>query len=234
MATPAVKASSLFRKVALEKALTPEHPNTPVHVVTSKGRFALFAIIGILAAVVVWSIFGTLPTKVHASGILVRTDAVMNVESHSTGSITDISVRPGELVRAGEVVARVSQPEILQSLIQAKQRLDQLMERQAQFLEISKRKHQLSKVSFEKKRKSLGGQIAYARERIHFLETKRERQGKLEKNEFVSRISMEELALQLFEANDTLQDRQADLESLVAEEAEAEKLRIREQNSLSK
>ena len=120
------KQESLFRKVAIEKTLMPQHPNSLVQVTTPLGWAALLAIFALLVAVVFWSVYGRLPIKVKATGILVRTGAVFNIDSRFPGRVSDVSVRSGDLVQAGQTVARIAQPVLLEQLNQAKTKLDQL------------------------------------------------------------------------------------------------------------
>lgn len=65
---------SLFRKkISLEKVSSPEQMDDVIRVTTPAVWIALFALIAILVAILVWSIFGTIelhdangdPTRIH-------------------------------------------------------------------------------------------------------------------------------------------------------------------------
>ena len=113
---------SPFRKSALDRLSSPEQLDALVKVADAKGWIAAAAIMLIIAFGAVWSVFGSIPTEVEASGILVsRGGHLMNVSSPSAGMVTQVRIRAGDRVSAGQVLAIVSQSEQEQRLRNAEQ-----------------------------------------------------------------------------------------------------------------
>ena len=77
----------LFRRAALERLSTPDRLDELIEVTTPHGWLALAAIIALLAAVAAWAVYGSVPTVVHAEGMLVR--------EATTGSVVDSLERTG-------------------------------------------------------------------------------------------------------------------------------------------
>ena len=116
----------LFRKVSLDKLSSPEQLDKLITVTTPKAWLSLLAIGFILVAAVIWGIFGSIPTKINGQGILIKGGGIFNVVHSDTGQVTDIRVAAGDRVRAGDVVARIDQPELIIKINDEKTRLEQL------------------------------------------------------------------------------------------------------------
>ena len=91
---------------------TPEELSRRILIVDAKGKFAVGA--GILLAVVllIWSLFGSVPEMVQGSGILVPPDGLMDVVSLGQGQVTEVDVSPGDVIKTGDILARISMPEL--------------------------------------------------------------------------------------------------------------------------
>jgi HlyD family secretion protein len=111
----------LFRKVSLDRLSSPEQLDQLLHVTTPKSWLALFALISVLTVTVIWGYTGSIPTKAEGQGVIVRTGTVLNVVAVGSGLVTEIDVNPGDQVRANQVVARISLPEMLEKMRLAQQ-----------------------------------------------------------------------------------------------------------------
>jgi HlyD family secretion protein len=103
---------SIFRKAALERLSSPEQLDYLMSITSPVGWLALSALAGILFLIVLWSFLGRIPDTVTGSGILIRGGAVYDVAAGSDGAITQVLVKPGDQVKAGQVVAKMSQSEL--------------------------------------------------------------------------------------------------------------------------
>ena len=120
----------LLRKAALEKMSSPEKLDMSVRVVQPRGWVALAAFGVLIVAAVAYSVFGEVPVRVDATGILLRGDQVRTVQATSDGVVERLEVEEGEVVLAGQVVARLAQP-VLESEIRASEERIGDLERQA-------------------------------------------------------------------------------------------------------
>jgi len=72
-------------------------------------------------ALVVWSVVGSLPTKVDGQGILVASGGrVTDAVTTASGTLIDRGVKAGDAVRQGEPLAALAQPDLAQRLAASK------------------------------------------------------------------------------------------------------------------
>ena len=99
-------AESIFRKESLDKVSSPEQLNNYIKVSSPSVWIVLIAAIVLLASVLVWAVFGTLPTTVTLNGV--NNDGKMvcyaaDVSSISVGdSIVIDGVERGEITEISE------------------------------------------------------------------------------------------------------------------------------------
>ncbi|MGK0188749.1 MAG: HlyD family secretion protein [Verrucomicrobiales bacterium] len=103
------KKEGLFTKAALEKLSSPEQLDVMMEVTKPAGWVALGAVGFLLAVVILWSIFGSIPTTVDGQGILMRGVALVDVEAKTEGSIRKLEVKVGDEIQIGQPIASVSQ-----------------------------------------------------------------------------------------------------------------------------
>ena len=102
----------LFRQAALKRLSTPEQLDRALHVTTPKGWVALVDLLAMAAAIGVWSVKGEVSTFVKANGILLsRGGTVVDAVSSGMGTLTGVVPAVGDVVRAGAVVAEVTNQE---------------------------------------------------------------------------------------------------------------------------
>jgi HlyD family secretion protein len=90
------------------------------------GWVALAALgLGILAASI-WSFVGEITTRVDGQGILLRGEAVLDVTASADGRLLAVEVGVGDVVKAGQVVARIEQPDLELRLTTKRRELETL------------------------------------------------------------------------------------------------------------
>ena len=119
-------ADDLFRKKALDKLSSPEQLDVMMQVMSPAGWVALAGAGLVLVFVVIWSVVGTIGIRVDGQGILIRGAEVYDVTSAAQGRVKEVLVKPGERIRAGQVVARLEQTEMELRLANMKDRLKQM------------------------------------------------------------------------------------------------------------
>jgi HlyD family secretion protein len=103
----------LFRKAALEKLASPERLDVMMKVTSPLGWLALIAVGVGMVGIIVWSVVGSIAIKVNGNGILMRGQNVLPVVATARGQLSRVLVAPGDNVRAGEPVAKLSQPDLI-------------------------------------------------------------------------------------------------------------------------
>lgn len=109
-------ATPLFREASLQKLSSPEQLDQLLRVTRPKGWLALAAVGLILAAALIWSIVGQIATNVPGQGILIVEGELLEVVADSSGPLTDIFVKDGQEVQPGQLVARISQPDLIDAI----------------------------------------------------------------------------------------------------------------------
>ncbi len=127
-------SAPVFRKVSLERLSSPEQLDQLMQVTDPKGWIVLASFGIILFTTVVWGLFGSIPQNINGTGILVKSGGVFEVIALSSGRITDVAVSLGDVVTEGQVVARMSQPELADQLREAKAVLAVLNAQQQQLV----------------------------------------------------------------------------------------------------
>jgi HlyD family secretion protein len=114
---------SLFRKAALDQLSSPDELDRALRVTSPRAWLALAALAAIVVMALFWSVVGEIPTQVAGEGILLRTGGVSQIVSVSGGRLTGFTVTAGDLVRRGQVLGNVAQPDLLVELENARAEL---------------------------------------------------------------------------------------------------------------
>lgn len=103
-------AKSIYRKTAIDRLSSPEQLDRLVPVTGSHGWLALLMLLAMIAAAVVWSFVGSLPSRVSGDGILLTAGGrVFQAVAPEEGVLEEITVRIDDTVERGETVAVLSQ-----------------------------------------------------------------------------------------------------------------------------
>lgn len=97
-----------FRKAAIEKMSSPEQLDLMMRVTSPVGWLALLTMGVILLVAGVWSVFGSIPDLVDGQGVLMRGERLYEVKISMTGTISELDVQTGSMVKAGQVIAKLN------------------------------------------------------------------------------------------------------------------------------
>ncbi|HOT74859.1 MAG TPA: NHLP bacteriocin system secretion protein [Candidatus Wallbacteria bacterium] len=120
-------SGELFRKAALEKLSTPDQLDRLVVITHPRGWLALLAAAMAIATGLLWGVFGTISYKVSGTGMLIKTGGLFNISHDFTGKIVDIRVREGDLIKEGDVVARIDQSTTLNQIVDLREKIKNLV-----------------------------------------------------------------------------------------------------------
>ncbi len=170
---PTRRKTEMGEKTAAPKnqvrPISAEQLDRLVMVTSPAGWLALGAIYILIIATLVWGIWGSVPLKVNGEGILLRTGGVYDVVSRGRGQVTNLLVRVGDQVKAGQVVARVIQPDLLAQTANTRRDLESLIQQQQKLQEVFARELGLQEKNFQAQRHNLDQQIADIRQRQAWL-----------------------------------------------------------------
>ena len=111
---------SIFRKAALDRLSSPEQLDELMQMTAPKSWLALAAFGALLTTALIWGIFGRIADQVHGRGILLKSGGIFVVAARGEGNVLEMLARPAQVVTNGELLARVSQPELEIRLRQAR------------------------------------------------------------------------------------------------------------------
>jgi HlyD family secretion protein len=181
---------SVFRKVSLDRLASPEQLDQLMQVTTPKGWVALLALSLLLLTAIVWGCVGRIPETVHGQGILVKSGGVRQVVPSAGGRVTDIAVGVGDLVSAGQIVARVAQPELTAQINQARAKLADLRAEGESELAFGRRDLALQRAALEQQRTAAEQSVVAAEESRRWLEQKIVEQEKLAKQGLITKQTL--------------------------------------------
>ncbi|MBR0102955.1 MAG: hypothetical protein IJQ01_05605, partial [Selenomonadaceae bacterium] len=99
--------SQIFSQEALDKLRSPEKLDTMLPITTPVSWMALIAILVLLFAVVLWSIYGAFTVKADGMGLIMDSAGLMNVTHTANGKIAQLYVRPGMTIKKGDLIAHM-------------------------------------------------------------------------------------------------------------------------------
>jgi HlyD family secretion protein len=160
--------TALFRKVSLDRLSSPEQIDHLLEVTTARGWIALLALCITLTAGIVWSVTGSSDTTVKGRGVLARTGGVNVVVAMGSGSVTEINVHVGEMVKAGQVVARIAQPALEEKLKHSRSEIQEAEQARTRVLSARDEGDAAKLIAYKKQIASNEKQISDTLEQIKF------------------------------------------------------------------
>ena len=207
-------ASRLFRKVSLERLSSPEQLDMVMEVTPPRAWLALGAVGVLLIVVTVWGILGSIPEKVTAQGILLRRGGVADVAAPAAGQVAEIAVVEGKDVKAGELLVRIAQPDLVTRLQDAQAVLAENERQDAETAAIWERDFQLRREALRLQRSKLEDSVRFLAEREKSLEEQLRIAEEFQKLGLVSRSSLLQSRDSYSGAQDGLRGARGELQQL--------------------
>lgn len=100
----------LFRKAALDKLSSPERLDVLMQVTSPKGWLALATVGAILAAIIVWSVVGTIQERLDGQGMIIS--GLREIKATGAGVIDEFTLTQGGLVKVGDRIATLKREDV--------------------------------------------------------------------------------------------------------------------------
>ena len=107
---------NIYREITLKKLSSPEQLDQLIRLTSPKAWLAMLAIWLIVLVFIIWSFVGSIPAKLEGTGILLNNAGVYSLNSESQGQITDVRFENGDMVKKGDIIARVDQPYLVEEI----------------------------------------------------------------------------------------------------------------------
>lgn len=155
------KPSSIFRKSALEHLSFPEQLDQLIRVVSYKSWLILAGLGILLFALILWLIFGSIPTYAEGTGILIPRGSSIETASIPDGPshIEKLLVKPGDIVQKGQKLADLSRPDILDQIKVAQKYVKELTDQYQQLYKVSQEKIAQNHQSTLRQREALANDL---------------------------------------------------------------------------
>ena len=101
----------IFNQKALDKLRSPDKLDSMIRITGPVGWMGLVAVAVLCFAIVLWSVYGSFTEKADGQGLILDSAGMVTVTHASAGKVTDVYVVPGNLVKKGDLIGRVEQPE---------------------------------------------------------------------------------------------------------------------------
>jgi HlyD family secretion protein len=159
----------IYRKVALERLSSPEQLDQLIQVTRPRGWLALAALGGLLAAGLVWGIWGSIPTEAMGEGILLR-DGVSELVSAGSGQVDEVLVAVGDVVEKDQVVAHIRQEGLQRQIADVRSRQNALLTDYREALAAAEDQRRLKMREIAQQRANLDRSIATLEREMALLE----------------------------------------------------------------
>lgn len=169
----------LFRKTSLDRLSSPEQLDALMQVTSPKGWVALLAIGGLLFMALFWGVWGSIPTRIMGTCILIRPGGVSEVVANGGGRVADISVDVGDLVREGQMIARIERLDALEQIRSQEAKLHELKQQEERLKKVNALSADQQAIYLQDNQRNLSTRIHTAQERLAALEAKIQSQSTL-------------------------------------------------------
>ena len=171
--------ANIFRKVSIDRLSSPEQLDQLLRLTSPRSWIGLAAFGLLVGCALVWGAMGSLQTRVHGTGVLIRSGGVFAVSTATGGQVTDVSVRPGMHVREGQVVARIEQADLADAIVQARDRVSDLQRQESEARMLAAQEAGASGALRAQQRAAASVELRSARERGGWLRDRIESQEQL-------------------------------------------------------
>jgi len=223
----------IFRKSSLDRLASPEQLDSLIRVTSPRAWLALAAIGGLLLTALLWGVFGSIPSKVRGSCILIRPGGVDEIVAPGNGWVSDISVEAGDMVRHGQMIARVERSTSMDQIKSAEAKLHELRARQEQVMLINGRSTAEQGAYLADSERGLRAKIATAEEQVRTLESKIKNQEQLLEQGLITRQTLLNSRLEWSTARQSIDAFQNEIRQIGVRRLESRKQTDSEQSSLA-
>lgn len=151
-----------FRKEAIAELNTPEQLDQLIQVVSPRAWIILKATYILLALLLLWGLFGSIPTRVEGQGLLLAEGgSVYNaIATAGGGRVVKIFVKEGDRIKKQDVLAELERPDLIEKLTLSIHYIDTLKKEVANVQQDAEREIKIRAEDIQRQRSILEGTIA--------------------------------------------------------------------------
>lgn len=118
--------AQLYRKSVLDRLSSPEQLDKMIVITSPSLWIAMIGAALIVTVALVWSVFGELPVKQEASGILVPNQGAYTLAAETGGIVSTVEVKIGDHVKEGDVMVVLADADVQTELDALKERYEKV------------------------------------------------------------------------------------------------------------
>ena len=217
----------------MDRLSSPDQLDQAMTVIPPLSWAGLAAGVLVLALALFWGIWGEIHTLVQGQGILLREGAVYDVVSLGSGQVKETLVEVDDMVAAGEVIARLSLPDLDHQLRQAREQLERLNAEQEMVWAMGDRTTALKLKTLANQRDVLETALETGRDQVAYLKQEWDRQRDLLGRNLSTRSRVQEAKSQYEAAMRKVMGYRGDLNDIDARQVELNAGMKRERFSLT-
>lgn len=224
----------LFRKEALVRIESPERLNEMVKITSARSWLILTALIGIVVAFVLWSLFGELPYTITGHGILQQPGGIIEVSAIGRGRIKRTVVSEGDYIKVDEIIAYIDQPELEMQISNAKKELQDFNNRFQRISEFGYENIDLKRKLYEKEAGNINNAIQSNNERLKFITERISAQEELLAKGLITKETLNNTKNEYFkiqQENDKLLNEKKEIDQKIYEIKEQNEIKINQLKS---
>ncbi len=222
-------SSGIFRRVALERASSPEQLDYLVQITRTRDWALGCVILLVLMTALGWGVFGRIPVRAPGEGILISTGGrVADAVSTAPGRLGSVEVAVGDHVAQGDVVATIAQTEIEQRYRNAGEVLRERQREHADLAAKIARELAAKEDNFNKLEAGLNQVIKATDQRIEYLTMEVKNLENLFAKGYTIRRNVEDRRRELTDAQQRKQDTQNEILKLRTQKTDLQSQRDRE------
>lgn len=207
-------SKELFRKVSLQRLSSPEQLDQLMQITSPTGWLALLGTGFFIVAVIVWSIVGSIPTKVSGRGILMKSGGVFDVVANANGMIDITYFNSGAMVKMGQVVARIQKTDILLKIRNSRGTIDDLEKKYEMIEKYGLQDTHLQAESTRQQQMIIKRAVAALKKRASWLEQKIKNQELLYKKGLITKQQVVDTEQQLNDTQQSILDNRNNLKKI--------------------
>ncbi len=208
------KDGNIFREAAAQRLSSPEQLDQLMRITSPAGWVALVALGLLLGCAVAWGLWGSIPTKVQGSGILMSRGGVFSVSARASGAVQAVFFREGDPVTAGQVVATIGQPGIRDKILAAEDKIKELQARYDQQRTFGLRQLALEKRSIAAQRADLRQTNQALKDQLKVLEKRLKDQQRLVGLGLITRATALNTQVQVDDRTESIRQNRNKIEQL--------------------
>ena len=204
----------IFRKVALDRLASPEQLDLLMEVTSPRSWIALVALALLLATAGIWGFAGSIPTQVEGQGVLIKSGGVSDIFAQGAGPVKEVLIKEGDVIEAGQVVARIEQPELETRIANSKAQLEEQRRQHNRLIGSNKRDLGLLQDSNELQRASLEDTVKFSEARLKSLQDQLQNEEQLLEKGLITRTQVLNTRQSIFSTQDQLERSRSSLKQL--------------------